>query len=246
VADHPPVAQRGSTIVLRVPEDDAERDAVIVSYRVHVPRGTEVRTVSDSGATTIIGVAGPVTVTTQSAAIELTHLGGTAKVTTGSGGVTIEDAMGAVAVTTRSSAVTGRSLRAGLRVRTGSGAIDAELSGTGDVDLETASSAIKIRGIDGGFIATTGSGQVTAEGLPRRPWRVSTGSGSITVALAPAAAVNLDATSRSSSVKVTGMSVQGSMTKGHAAGTIGGGGPLVRLTSGSGSIHVTGRSAEAD
>jgi hypothetical protein len=240
VADHPPVEQDGHTVRLRSPADDAERRAVNVSYHVRVPRDTQVRTVSDSGATTVEGVVGSVVVQTQSGSIDLRRLGGPADVKTGSGAVNIDNVAGALTVTTASSAFTGRSLHAGLRVRTGSGAIDAVLAGIGDVDVETASSGIVLRGINGGLTASTQSGKVTVQGTPHRPWSVSTGSSSIDVTMALAPGVNVEATSRSGSVKVTGVSLQGSVTKGRAAGTIGGGGPLVRLTSGSGSIRIGG------
>lgn len=238
VAEQPPVQQEGDTIRLRSPVNDAERRAVIVSYQVRVPRDTRVRTVSDSGATMVDGVGGPVVVHTQSGSIGLQRLGGTADVTTGSGAVTIDDVAGALTVTTASSAFTGRSLHADLRVRTNSGAIDARLVGAGDVDVETASSQIVLRGVDGGLTATTQSGQITVEGQPRNPWSVSTGSSSVDVDLASTTGVDLIATSDSGSVTVTGTSLQGSVTKGHAEGTMGGGGPLVRLTTRSGSIRV--------
>lgn len=238
VSEQPPVEREGHTVRLRSPANDAERRAVIVSYHVRVPRETQVRTVSDSGATTVEGVGGPVVVRTQSGSIGLTRLGGTADVTTGSGAVTVDGVAGALTVTTASSAFTGRSLHAGLRVRTTSGAIDARLVGAGDVDVETASSQIVLRGVDGGLTATTQSGQVTVEGLPRNPWSVSTGSSSVDVDLVGAMGVALNATSDSGSVKLTGTALQGSVTKGHAEGTIGGGGPLVRVTSRSGSIRV--------
>lgn len=235
VAEQPPVERDGHTIRLRLPANDAERRAVIVSDQVRVPRETPVRTVSDSGATTVDGVDGAVVVHTQSGSIDLTRLGGTADVTTASGAVTIQGVGGALSVTTVSSAFTGRSLHAGMRVRTSSGAVDAVMAGAGDVDVETASSQIVLRGVDGTLTATTQSGQITAEGLPRNPWTVSAGSSSVYLDLSQSTGVALEATSDSGSVKVTGTFLQGSATKGHAEGTMGGGGPLVRITSRSGS-----------
>ena len=48
----------------------------------------------------------------------------------------------------------------------------------------------------------------------------------------------LDATSGSSSVQLKGVTVDGVTEKGRASGTVGGGGPTVRLASRSGQIHV--------
>lgn len=152
----------------------------------------------------------------------------------------VDGLAGELTVTTASSAFTGRSLHAGVRARTNSGAIDAVLVGTGDADVETESSHIALRGINGGLAARTQSGQITLEGSPRNPWSVATGSSSVDIDLAGTMGVTLNATSDSGSVKVTGVSLPSSMTKRHAAGTIGGGGPLVRVTSHSGAIRIKG------
>jgi hypothetical protein len=103
IAAAPPVEREGDTIHLRPPSDAAAQRAVTISYRVRVPANTAVRTDSDSGATAVRGVAGAVDVRTQSAAIELTSLGGGATVSTGSGAVTVDGIAGVLSVKTNSS-----------------------------------------------------------------------------------------------------------------------------------------------
>jgi hypothetical protein len=51
-------------------------------------------------------------------------------------------------------------------------------------------------------------------------------------------ALAIDAATGSGSVDVVGGAVEGSVSKKKAVGSIGGGGPLVRVTSRSGSIRV--------
>jgi hypothetical protein len=239
VAASPPIERDGKTLRLRPPSGAAERRAVTVSYRVQVPPDTELLAVSDSGATSVGGVSGPVVVRTESGAIELTRLGGTAGVTSGSGSVIVDGIAGDLTVTTRSSAFTGRSLSGGLRVRTSSGAVDAALVGAGDVDVQTSSSAIRLRGVRSALTAVTQSGRILLEGLPGRPWTISTGSGSVEVAVERSASFTVDATSRSGSIKVAGAPVQGTVSKRKIAGTVAGGGPLVRVNSRSGSVGIT-------
>src|SRR5262245_60233216 len=229
VAANPPIERDGSTIRLRPPAADDERRAVTVSYQVRVPPETHVITVSDSGATTIRGVSGSVVVRTHSAAIDLGRLGGTADVTTGSGAVNIDGVAQALTVETSSSAVTGRSLQGAVRVRTGSGAVDADLAG---------SSEIRLRGVKGALTASTRSGAVSVDGEPGRPWSVTTGSSAVALDLAQAGALTLDASSGSGQVKVEGGPVQGSTSKKKVSGTVGTGGPLVKVSSRSGSIRV--------
>jgi len=238
VADNPPVERDGGTVRLRPPSDPAERRAVTVSYQVQVPPDTQVLAVSESGAITVQSVSGVVTVRTQSGAIQVSRLLGPAGVTGGSGAVTADGVDGPLTVTTSSSGITARALLGNLRVRTSSGAVDATLVGTGDADVETGSSAINLRGLSGGLIARSRSGRVSLEGGPTRAWDASTGSGSVDIGLNAAASVTVDLRSRSGSVSIAGIPMQGSVSKRRAAGSIGGGGPLLRVTSGSGSVRV--------
>lgn len=239
VADRPPVAREGSTIRLSPPAESAERRAVTVSYRVTVPPNTDVQVESESGATTVHGVSGPVAIRTQSGAIELSGLGGTANVTSGSGSIAVDGIAGALAVTTSSSAFTGQSLQGDVRLRTASGAVNASLTGSGNVDVETGSGAIRLNGLRGGLNVSTQSGSVTVQGAPSRPWRTSTGSGRVVMTVDGDAGYAVEASSRSGSVTVSGVTVDGTVSKRRVAGTIGSGGPLIAITSGSGSIRLT-------
>jgi hypothetical protein len=144
-----------------------------------------------------------------------------------------------LSVTTGSSAVSGSALAGNVHVKTSSGGVDATLTGGGDVDVTTGSSAIRLRGVKGGLTASTQSGHVSVQGMPVRPWDATTGSSAIDFAIDGTGPFSVDATSRSGSVTLEGGSVVGSVSKQKVAGTIGGGGPLVRANSGSGAIHLS-------
>ena len=238
LAEKPPIEQDARTIRLRPPSTDAERRAVTIAYEVRVPKDTRVTAVSDSGAISIGGVEGPVVVRTQSSAIDLAKLGATVDVTTGSGAVNAEAIGGDLRITTSSSAINARSLRGGFRAETGSGAVDVSLVGPGDVDVRTQSSSITLHGVRGSLTTSSGSGRTLVSGLPGEEWNVSTGSGAVDVTIEPAGSLTLDAVTRSGSVRAEGASVNGSITDRRIEGTIAGGGPLVRLSSRSGSIRV--------
>jgi hypothetical protein len=238
VAAAPPIEQVGNTVRLRVPtERDAQR-AVTVSYRVQVPPETRVQAVSNSGETSIRGVAATVEVRTQSGAISLGALSGTVQISTGSGAVTADEISGPLSVTTTSSSFTGSRLRASIRARTESGDIDATFDGSGDVDVETGSSAITLRGVRGGLMVKTQSGRVIVQGTPTADWVATTSSSSVSFELTKGQGFELDAESRSGSVLLAGASVSGSVTKRAAKGAVDGGGPLVRVRSGSGAIRI--------
>jgi hypothetical protein len=238
VAGNPPIERDGQTIRLTPPVGRAERRAVTVHYDVRVPPGTRVVTTTDSGATEVLDISGPVEVRTQSAAISLQRLGATVAVVTGSGAVTADDIAGALTVTTSSSAFTGRALRASLHVRTDSGAIDASLSGPGDVNVQTGSSAIRVHGLRGGLSAVTRSGRVSVDGAPAAPWTVSTGSGAVALDVSAVDSLSVEASSGSGSVTVRGATVRGVVEKRRVSGTIGAGGPPLRATSRSGSVTL--------
>ena len=106
------------------------------------------------------------------------------------------------------------------------------------MDIGTGSSAIDLVGVNGGLIATSSSGRIRVSGAPGAPWQVTSGSGSFDLDFDSSAKLTLDARSGSGSVSVDGSTLQGSTSKGSASGTIGGGGPLVRATSRSGSIRI--------
>jgi DUF4097 and DUF4098 domain-containing protein YvlB len=205
---------------------------------VRVPPNTIVETTSDSGETTIRGVSGAVRVQTQSSAITLESLGGATTVRTGSGAVRVDRISGALDVTTSSSGFTGHRLGSSFRLRTRSGAVDAEFDGSGDVDVDSGSSAIRLHRVRGGLTAKSGSGQVTIYGTPGSEWLVTTRSSKIEVYVDASDGFALDADSRSGDVEVVGLTVSGTVAKRGANGAVAGGGPRMRLSSGSGAIRI--------
>jgi DUF4097 and DUF4098 domain-containing protein YvlB len=238
IAANPPIERAGDTVRLRPPADSTERRAVIINYDVRVPANTTIVAVSDSGQTSIVGIVGAISVRTQSGAIELHRLGGGATVASGSGAVRVDGTKGPLAITTSSSAFTARAVGGNLHARTMSGAVEATLDGAGDVDVETGSSAIRLSGVRGALTAVTRSGHITVEGTPDHQWAASTGSGSVDVAIANPP-IGLDVTSGSGSVQVLGARVDGTVSKRAVNGTIGSGGPMVRISTRSGSIRVS-------
>ncbi len=157
---------------------------------------------------------------------------------TGSGNLT-DDGVGANAkLNTGSGSIHATGLQGGFTVETGSGGIYAEQTGIGDVKAETGSGSIELRNLRGGLHAETGSGTIKAGGTPSAQWRLQTGSGSVEI-WTGAAAFTLDAETGSGSIHCDReIATQGTMEHHHLAGKIGGGGPAVRIETGSGRIHI--------
>jgi hypothetical protein len=156
----------------------------------------------------------------------------------GSGDVTDEGVGTNAKLSTGSGSIRATGLSGAFSAETGSGAIYAEQSGSGDIKAETGSGSIELKGLHGGLRAHTGSGSIKAGGTPTASWRIETGSGSVEIWTGDAA-LTLDAGTGSGGVHCDrAIMTQGSTERHHLAGKINGGGPTVRISTGSGSIRI--------
>ena len=160
------------------------------------------------------------------------------KASSGSGEITDDGVGDNVKLSTGSGSIHATGLHGGFSVDTGSGNIYAEQIGDGEVKAETGSGSIELRNIHGGLHAQTGSGSIKVAGTPAAPWKLGTGSGSIELSTGDAG-MTIDAQTGSGSVHTDReMTTQGTQNRHHVSGKINGGGPLVRLETGSGSIRI--------
>jgi len=139
---------------------------------------------------------------------------------------------------TGSGSINAIGLQNGFIVNTGSGNIYAEQTGQGDVKAQTGSGSVELKGVRGSLHAGTGSGDIKVTGTPTSDWKLGTGSGSVEF-WAGNTGFTLDASTGSGSVHTDQeMAVQGSFDKHHIVGKVHGGGPTVRIETGSGDIRV--------
>jgi hypothetical protein len=156
----------------------------------------------------------------------------------GSGDVVVESVGDNAKLSTGSGSIHATGLHGSFSVSTGSGDIVAEQTGEGDVKAETGSGNIELRDIHGGLRAHTGSGDIKLHGILSMDSKLETGSGN--VELWPGeAGFTLDASTGSGSVHSDAeMSVQGSFDRHHITGRVHGGGPTVRISTGSGDVRI--------
>jgi len=156
----------------------------------------------------------------------------------GSGNVTVDGVGQNAKLNTGSGNVHATGLRGTMNLGTGSGNVYAEQTGSGDVKAETGSGNIELKNVHGGLKAETGSGDIKIGGAPTAAWKFETGSGSVEMWVADAP-ITLDAESGSGSIHTDHeMLTQGSNDKHHVTGKLNGGGPTVRVETGSGDIRV--------
>jgi hypothetical protein len=156
----------------------------------------------------------------------------------GSGEVT-DDGIGQNAkLSTGSGSIHATGVRGSFSLETGSGNIYADQTGDGEVKAETGSGSIELHNVHGGLHAQTGSGSIKVGGTPSAPWKLDTGSGSVDLSTGNAR-LTLVAESGSGSIHTDQeMTTQGTADRHHIVGKINGGGPTVRVETGSGSIRV--------
>ena len=221
IEQNPPIRQDGNRIHIEY----VNYRNISIDYEITVPVETTVRTKSGSGDQTIEGTKGNVDVQTGSGDVRLANLQGEIQAHTGSGNVRAREVAGAV------------------RGSTGSGDVEIEETGAGDVDFHTGSGNITARGIQGGFRGETGSGEITAEGKQSGTWEARTGSGNVRLHLPANSAFDADISTSSGTIEVNSpieMTVQGRIGDSHKSiqGKVRGGGPLLRVRTGSGDIHI--------
>jgi DUF4097 and DUF4098 domain-containing protein YvlB len=139
---------------------------------------------------------------------------------------------------TGSGSIHATGLQGGFVVNTGSGDVYAEQTGQGDVKAQTGSGNVELKNVNGSLHGGTGSGDIKVSGNPTSDWKLGTGSGSVEF-WAANAPFTLDASTGSGSIHSDPeMVVQGSFDKHHMVGKVHGGGPTVRIETGSGDIRI--------
>jgi DUF4097 and DUF4098 domain-containing protein YvlB len=221
IEQNPPLRQEGNSIRI----DYVNVRDIAVDYEITVPAETAVRAHTGSGDQTIEGVHGNADLQSGSGDMRLSRLTGDIHVQTGSGNVR------------------GHEISGPVRGGAGSGDIELEETGPGDVDLHTGSGNITARGLNGTFRGEAGSGDITAEGTQTGAWEIRTGSGNVRVRLPGNSAFEADLSTSSGTLDIGApitMTVQGRVqeTRKSIHGQVRGGGPVLKVHTGSGDIHI--------
>lgn len=239
IIDNPPIEQSGNSIRIGHISDEALRNNVSISYDITVPKDTSVQSHTGSGDQRINDVNGPVRVNSGSGNLVINNVGSEVRANAGSGDLQISNVQGRVYSETGSGTIRATGVGGGFDARAGSGDIIFEQAGSGSVRANTGSGNIRLRNVSGGVEAGAGSGDVLVEGKMSSDWRIHTGSGEVEVKLPSDAKFNIDARSSSGNVEVHHpVTIQGTLKRNHIEGTVNGGGTLLDISTGSGTIRV--------
>lgn len=126
---------------------------------------------------------------------------------------------------------------------TGAGTITAE-DLAGDVRLHTGAGTVNAKSVGGALEIESGAGSIHVQGEPKHDWRLKAGAGSIHLEVPSGSSFNLDAESGMGKVSVSDSLElkDANRSSNRVRGKVGGGGPIVEINSGVGSIDV-GRSS---
>lgn len=236
---NPPIEQNGNIIRIGQIEDEELRENVSISYELVVPAETKLRSATGSGSQTVDGIKGPLDASTGSGELTLSSIGSDVRASTGSGGIELRSVQGNLKASTGSGGIRGTAIAGTVTASTGSGTISIDKSGPGDVEATTGSGGIEVNGVRGLLRVRTGSGSIRAEGRPTGEWNLHTASGSITVRLPAEFAFDLSARSSSGRIhSVHPVTVTGTLERRELRGKVRGGGPLLALSTSSGSIRI--------
>jgi hypothetical protein len=200
---------------------------VQVAFDVSVPASFAGDLRTSGGSVTVGDLDGALSARTSGGGITLGKMGSTVEARTSGGHVSLVEARGDVVV------------------RTSGGSITVGRVG-GSADLSTSGGSIKIDGVEGKVDAHTSGGSINATivGPLKQDCALGTSGGSVRVTVDKVAAFRLDAATSSGSVRAEGLAIaveNVERNRSHLAGTVNGGGPLLRLRTSGGGISVQTR-----
>lgn len=213
-----------------------------VHYVIKIPRKFEVNLKTAGGNIKVADLTGNVQVYTSGGSLALERIEGSVSGHTSGGNIRIAACRGTVDVHTSGGTLNLSEIEGDVAAKTSGGSIHAEKL-TGKSVVKTSGGSISVTGVKGSIEATTSGGGVNAELIepPAEACSFRSSGGSITVALAGNAAVDVDLHTSGGRVStdfpVTTV-VQGEQKNNEIRGKVNGGGPLISAHTSGGSVRL--------
>ena len=167
----------------------------------------------------IVALGGEATVFTADA------ISGNVDVKTGDGSITVLGGKGAVRLRTGDGHIDGKDLDGNVDVTTGDGSVN--LDGRFDVlNVKTGDGSVTVRARSGSRVSN--------------PWNLHTGDGSIDLDLPGELQANIDASTHDGHISLgIPVTVEGTFSSSRISGKMNGGGQVIQVRTGDGSIHLS-------
>ena len=219
-----------------------ERNRLRVKFLITVPQRYSVDLKTAGGSISVEDLEGEVRSQTVGGNLQIGKIRGPVWGRTAGGNIEVEGTEGDADVKTSGGKITIGSVEGAVEAKTAGGSIRIDRA-TGSVNAKTSGGSITVEEVMGGINAKTSGGSIKAY-ISRQPegdCSLETSGGSVTAYLVEGIALDVEARTTggnvSTDVPVTTV-VQGKISKGRLQGAINGGGPLLKLRTFGGSIHL--------
>ena len=207
---------------------------------VSVPEETSLNVKTGGGSLEASRINREAELNTSGGSIRASELGASLRAHTSGGSIKLEQIKGNARVDTSGGGITAESLDGTLDARTSGGSIDLrEIKG--DLLAHTSGGSIGIEDAGGRVSADTSGGSVEVRFTRGNSHggEIESSGGGVRVSVDRSASLNVDAsTSAGSVVTDLPITVSGTLGRSHVVGTIGSGGPLLRIHSSAGSVRL--------
>ena len=240
--------QEGTTVTVRCRQKVKEKSHWFggwanrneAKYTILVPDRFNLQLNTSGGGIVTRDVAGEVKADTSGGGLQFSRLHGPLHGDTSGGGIHVTDCEGPIKIHTSGG---------GIEAAGGGGSLDGDTSGgsitvknfKGPVEIHTSGGGITIENVAGSVNGHTSGGSINALLLSPMAGdvKLSTSGGGVTARIPAEAAFNLEAETSGGSVSCDlPVTVQGKIESNRIHGPVNGGGPLLRLKSSGGGIHV--------
>jgi DUF4097 and DUF4098 domain-containing protein YvlB len=221
------VVAPGDFVRIRTISPSGHRGNHGARYVIRVPRRTELdRIQTSNGRISVDGIEGTARLRTSNGAIRADRIAGELEAETSNGSVELNDHDGPANVRTTNGAIRAEDVRGYFEATTSNGSITAKLSDP------TPGRPVKLQ-------SSNGSISLTMDSLRNNDIRVATSNSSITLQLPGDLKAQVKAhTSNSSITSDFEVATGGTVSKHDLEGTIGGGGPVIDVSTSNGAIKI--------
>lgn len=175
--------------------------------------------------------------------VEASGLSGNLNVHTGDGSVKANSLDGTIDLHTNDGSITVDTLKGDIKLRTGDGSIEAR-DLDGKVEADSGDGHIRLAGRFEALNVKTGDGSVDTRVQPgskmAASWTLRTGDGSVDISLPSDFQADINATTGDGHISLgVPVTVEGSFSKSEVRGKLNGGGQILTIHTGDGSIRLT-------
>lgn len=203
---------------------------------------SDVRAKTSGGSLRLGDITGTVWGQTSGGSIELTSCGGQAELKTSGGSIEVVNVAGDVQARTSGGNLRFGAVQGSIWGKTSGGSIKVAKC-SGGADVQTSGGNIILQNVGGSVNAKISGGKIHAFMItqPDSDCSLHTSGGGITVVLTPDITIDVEAETKGGHVStdfVVESVIQGKVPKNRLKGSINGGGPLLKLRTSGGNIHL--------